>query len=79
MTHLHNVNSIAELRISELTLDLRLGPPKEVSELMKIRFGLITFYQRGFALLHSIQDSGEGNHLSIQCRLDKCNCDLLCH
>ena len=79
MTHLHNMNSIAELRISELTLDLRLGPPKEVSELMKIRFGLITFYQRGFALLHSIQDSGGGNHLSIQCRLDKCNCDLLCH
>ena len=54
MTHLHNMNSIAELRISELTLDLRLGPPKEVSQLMKIRFGLITFYQRGFALVHSI-------------------------
>ena len=78
MTHLHNMNSIAELRISELTLDLRLGPPKEVSQLM-IRFGLITFYQRGFALLHSIQDGGEGNRLSIQCRLNKCNCDLLCH
>ena len=78
MTHLHNMNSIAELRISELTLDLRLGPPKEVSQLMKIRFGLITFYQRGFALVHST-DCGEGNHLSIQCRLDKCNCDLLCH
>ena len=40
---------------------------------MKIRFGLITFYQcfkccqRGFALLHSIQGSGERNYLWIQC------------
>ena len=39
---------------------------------MKIRFGLITFYQcfescqKGFALLHSIQDSAERNDLLIQ-------------
>ena len=71
-----NMNSIAELRMNTLTLELRLGSPLG-SELMKIRFGLITFYQcfeccqRGFALLHSIQDSGERNDLSIQCHLHK--------
>ena len=32
---------------------------------MKIRFGLITFYQGGFVLLHNIQGNGERNDLWI--------------
>ena len=47
---------------------------------MKIRFDLITFYQccqRGFALIRSIQGSGERNDLWIQCHIDKYKWDLL--
>ena len=64
------MNSTAELRMNACHR-------KEVSELMKIRFGLITFYQcfeccqRGSALLHSIQSSGERNDSSIQRHLHK--------
>ena len=40
------MNSIAELRINALPWELCLGShSKEVSELMKIHFGLTTFYQ----------------------------------
>ena len=53
-----------------------MGHCKEVSELLKIRFGLITFYQcfeccqRGFALLYSIQNSGKRDDLlMIHCHL----------
>ena len=44
---------------------------------MNIRYGLITFYQSfeccqsGFALLHSIQGSGQRNDLLIHCHLHK--------
>ena len=79
----NNMNSNAELRMNALRLEM--GHRKEVSKLMKIRFGLITFYQcfeccqRGFTLLHSIQGSGERNDLWIQCYLHKYKWDLLCH
>ena len=70
----NNMNPIAELRMNALALEL----------LMKIRSGLITFYQcfgccqRGFGLLHSNQGSGERNDLWIQCDLHKSKWDLLC-
>ena len=60
------MNSVGKSRMNALTLELRLGSLKR-SELMKVRFCLIPFYecfqccQRGFALLHSIQGSGERN------------------
>ena len=69
--------------MNALTLELRLGHRRKVNELIKIRFGLIILYQcfqccrREFALFHSIQDSGEINKLSIQCRLHKYKWDLL--
>ena len=47
---------------------------------MKIGFDLITFHQcsqRGFALLRSVQGSGERNDLWIQCHPDKYKWDLL--
>ena len=53
-----NMNSIAALRKNALTWSCVEGHRKELSELMKIRFDLITFYQcfeccqREFALLH---------------------------
>ena len=38
-----NRKPTAEFRMIELTLKLRFGSPKKVSELMKIRFDLIVF------------------------------------
>ena len=78
------MNSVAVLRMIKLTLEL-LSHLKEVTELMRIRFCLITFYQcfecfqKGFALPHSIQDSGERIDLLIQCHCHKYKWDLLCH
>ena len=56
-----NMHSLAALRMNRCVQ----GHCKEVSEIMKMRFGLITFYQcfecclKRFALLHSIQGIGE--------------------
>ena len=36
-----------------------------------LRFDVLSMLYKGFTLLHSIQDRGETNYLSIQCHLLK--------